>query len=141
MLQISILKVKSEKSQRSELTYKSFLVTTQNWIYIHFRVNSWCQMPDLLTNNLLEGSGLSLVKSLTGIEGNIKSLTDIEDNIREITQNQINITQWRWIEKNIPTAGWYPVTRGLSSICEQGYDVEKIWNHLIEFLERDLKVQ
>ena len=63
------------------------------------------EMPDLLTNNLLEGSALSLVKSLTGIEGNIKSLTDIEDNIRERTQNQINIIQWRWIEKNIPTAG------------------------------------
>ena len=33
------------------------------------------------------------------------------------------------------------VTRWLSTICEVEYNDEQTWNHLIEFLKRDLKVQ
>ena len=33
------------------------------------------------------------------------------------------------------------VTRWLSTICEVEYNDEQTWHHLIEFLERDLKVQ
>ena len=33
------------------------------------------------------------------------------------------------------------VTRWLSTICEVEYNDEKTWHHLIEILERDLKVQ
>ena len=33
------------------------------------------------------------------------------------------------------------VTRWLSTICEVEYNDEQTWNHFIEFLKRDLKVQ
>ena len=141
-------------------------------------------MPHLLKNNLLEGSALSLVKSMTDIEdlwkrlkgaygdpklllkkklsqiGNISQIWKIRDQeklidalnkiinmMRELYQlpEQHTIKSRLYsgdgLERIYQMMGDSRVQRWLSTICEVEYNDKQTWHYLIDFLERDLKVQ
>ena len=167
------------------------LVMNQNWAYtqseflkIYERATPKRIMPHLLKNNLLEGSALSLVKSMTDIEdlwkrlkgaygdpklllkkklsqiGNISQIWKIRDQeklidalnkiinmMRELYQlpEQHTIKSRLFsgdgLERIYQMMGDSRVTRWLSTISEVEYYHEQTWHHLIEFLERGLKIQ
>ena len=141
-------------------------------------------MTDLLKNNLLEGSALSLVKSMKDIEDMWKrlkgaygdpilllkkklsqiqnisqlwkirhqeklvdALSKIINMMRELYQiaEQHNMKPRLYSDDRLERIHQMMcdsrVTRWLSTICEVEYNDEQTWHHLIEFFQRDLKVQ
>ena len=84
MSKISILKLHSDKSQRksssvnqsSKLAYSKLNIYSFQSVFLKLydRKTPKRLMADLLKNNLLEGSAMSLVKSLTSIEYILKRL-------------------------------------------------------------------
>ena len=141
-------------------------------------------MLDMLRNNLLEGSALSMVESMTDIEdiwkrlkgvygdpklllkkklaqiGNISQLWKIRDQgklvgalskIINMMSDLHQLSEQRNIKSRLYSGDGLErvyqmmhdsrVTRWLSTLCEVEYNDEQFWHHLIEFLERGLKVQ
>ena len=77
----------------------------------------------------------------------VDALSKIINMIRELYQlaEQHNIKSRLYsgdrLERIHQMIGHNLVTRWLSTICEVEYNDEQTWHHLVEFLERDLKVQ
>ena len=77
----------------------------------------------------------------------VDALSKIINMIRELYQlaEQHNIKSRLYsgdrLERIYQMMGDSRVTRWLSTICEVEYNDEQTWHHLVEFLERDLKVQ
>ena len=139
-------------------------------------------MMDLvLKNNLLEGPGLSLARSITDIGeiwerlnrsygdpklllkkklGKINQIWKLKDSekIVETLSKMINTkkdlehltyehnTQTRLysgdgLERIYQLLGDHYVTRWLSTTCNDAYNDQELWSKLIEFLEKELRVQ
>lgn len=141
-------------------------------------------MPDLLKNNLLEGSALTLVKEVNDITDIWKRLIEAYGDTKLLLRKKLssidnvqNLYRCRDPEKlanaissvinimkdlsklacdhNLESRlysgdaihriyrllGENRITRWINSTCEKDSDDKTIWNDLIEFLEKELKVQ
>ena len=177
-LKINLPKFSGYESKIDIYTFQS------EFMKIHKRTTPTRMMPDILKNNLLEGSALSLVRSVDDIDeiwarlksaygdpklllkrkiadiGKINYLWKLRDceKVVDALSKIINtmkdpeklasdhnikskLFSGDGLEKIYQLLGDSRMTRWLAIVCEQTYDDEELWLKLIEFLEKELKVQ
>ena len=177
-LKINLPKFSGYDSKLDIYTFQS------EFMKIYKRTTPKRVMPDILKNNLLEGSALSLVKQVHDIDeiwirlksayGDAKLLlkkkmseickinqlwkmkdpekvVDTLSKIINIMKDLEHLAEEHKIQSKLyygdgldriyQLLGDNRVTRWLSMICEESYDEKELWSQMINFLEKDLKVQ
>ena len=177
-LKINLRKFSGHNSKLDVYTFQS------EFIKICKRTAPKRMMSDVLKNNHLEGSALSLVRSVDNIDeiwqrlksaygdpklllkkklseiNKISQLSKLKDTERVVaalsqiintmkdlqrlaSEHHIESTLYSGdgLERIYQLLDDNRVTRWLSKLCEETYDDHEQWMKLIEFLEKDLKVQ